>query len=51
MSVFVARINKRWDNIIGIVYDEFWEECYVTFVNSKTGKMETALLSNMEDAD
>ncbi len=41
-------VKNQWNNIIGVTYNELWDECWVTYIN-KDGKVEDAPLSSMQN--
>ena len=44
-----AGVMKKWDNVMGVTYDnEVWQECVVTYTDTKTGEIETSPLSSMQ---
>ena len=44
-------VKDEWNNVLGVVYSEYWNECVVTFVDPDTGNTKTAPLSRFGDAD
>ena len=45
-----AGVIKKWNNVMGVTYDNnFWEECIVTYTDTKTGEIETSPLRFMKD--
>lgn len=43
-------VRKRWSNAIGVTYDaELWQECVVTYTDTKTGEIKTSPLKFMQD--
>lgn len=43
-------VRDRWNNVVGVTYDaDLWEECVVTYTNTKTGEIETSPLRFMSD--
>jgi len=44
-------VKDQWNNVVGVTYDsEFWEECVVTYTDTKTGEIQTSPLRLMKDA-
>jgi len=42
-------VTKRWNNIIGVTYDNvYWEECVVTYTDPETGSINTSPLRLMQ---
>lgn len=42
-------VMKKWNNVMGVTYDEkLWEECIVTYTNTKTGEVESSPLRLMQ---
>lgn len=53
-EALTSGLKNQWNNVVGVTYREgFWEyddgECWVTYKDTKTGAIETAPLSSMED--
>ena len=43
-------VRKKWNNVMGVTYDsELWQQCVVTFTDTKTGEVKTSPLSFMKD--
>ena len=43
-------LTKKWNNIIGATYDNnIWKECVVTYIDAKTGEIETSRLKFMKE--
>lgn len=45
---FSAGLVDRWNNIIGVYYNETWDACYVKYFDEE-GKVGDSSLDNMED--
>ncbi len=43
-----AGVKKEWGNVMGVTYSDVWEECVVTYTDTKTGEVETSPLSLMK---
>lgn len=49
-EALASGVKKRWYNVMGVTYDnDFWKQCVVTYTDTKTGQVETAPLSSMQD--
>jgi hypothetical protein len=43
-------VKQRWNNVVGVTYDDkIWEECVVTYADTKTGEIKTSPLRLMQD--
>ena len=41
-------VMRKWNNVMGVTYNEAWGECVVTFTDLTTGEVETSALSSMK---
>lgn len=42
-------VMKKWNNVMGVTYDNIvWDECVVTYTDTKTGEVKTSPLSSMK---
>lgn len=42
-------VKQRWNNVVGVSYDELWKDCVVTYSDTKTGEITTSPLKFMKD--
>jgi hypothetical protein len=43
-------VKKKWYNVMGVTYDkDFWQECVVTYTDTKTGEVKVTPLRLMKD--
>ncbi len=42
-------IMKKWDNVVGVSYDEYLGECVVIYIDDKTGEIEESPLRSMKE--
>ncbi len=40
-------VRAEWNNVMGVTYDEFWQECVATYTDPDTGEVMTSPLSSM----
>ncbi len=44
-------VMKKWNNVMGVTYDDkLWEECVVTYTDTKTGEIRTSPLRLMQES-
>jgi hypothetical protein len=41
-------LREEWNNVVGVTYSDFLEECEVTYTDTKTGEIQKAPLSSMQ---
>ena len=43
-------VKQHWNNVVGVTYDDkIWNECVVTYTDTKTGEIQTSPLRFMQD--
>ena len=47
----LKELKQRWNNVIGIGYDRFFNTCMVKYTDHETGEVETARVEDMQDVN